>query len=97
VRVLTLDGFSRWTDGTGLVALAALAWAVFVPGGVFWTAVLAAGLVGSAVATAALVRSRSIPSLAQVIASAQAQTVVGPTRSGYECGAGLRPRGEREP
>ncbi len=97
MRVLTLDRFSRWIDGTGLLVLAALAWAVFVPGGVFWTAVLAAGLVGSAVITAALVRSRSIPSLAQAIASAEAQTAVGPTHSGYECGAGLRPRGERKP
>ncbi len=95
-----MDLSSRWTHGTGLVtlvALAALAWAVFVPGGVFWTAVLAAGLIGSAVATAVLARRRSIPSLAQVIARAEAETVVGPVHSGYEGGAGLRSRGERKP
>jgi hypothetical protein len=62
MRAITLDRFNRRTQGTGLLALAALAWAVFVPGGVFWAPVLAAGVVGSAVATAALVRSRSIPS-----------------------------------
>jgi hypothetical protein len=29
------------------VALVALAWAVLVPGGVFWTALVAAGVIGS--------------------------------------------------
>jgi hypothetical protein len=74
MRVLTSDRFERWTRGLGLVALVALAWSVFGPGGVFWTAVLAAGLVGSAVATALLVRSRQVPSLAQVIATAEKET-----------------------
>ena len=97
MRVLTLDHFSRWTDGTGLVALAALAWAVFVPGGVLWTAILAAGLIGSAVATAVLVRRQSIPTLAQVIARAGAEPVVVPARSGSRSAAGLCATGERKP
>jgi hypothetical protein len=97
MRVITVDRFSRWTHGTELVALAALAWVVFVPGGGLWTAVLGAGLIGSAAATAVLVHRPSIPSLAQVIASAEAEPVAGPTGSAYECGGGLRPRGEREP
>ena len=54
----------------------ALAWAVVVPDGPLWTAVLAAGLMGAALATAALVRSRSIPSLAPVITNAEAEPVV---------------------
>jgi hypothetical protein len=73
----TSDRFGRWTGGLGLVALVALAWSVFVPGDFFWGAILAAGLVGSAVATALLVRSRRVSSLAQVIASAEAEPVVG--------------------
>jgi hypothetical protein len=99
MRALTADRFGRWTRGIGLVALLALAGVLFVPDGLFWTAVVAAGLIGSAVATALLVRSRSIPSLAQVIASAEAGLVVVPARRRYAGGAGLRPspRGEREP
>ena len=96
MRVITLDCFSRWTQGTGLLALAALAWAVYVPGGVFWAA-LAAGVVGSALATAALVRSRPILSLAQVLASAAAEPALVPSRSENRGGARLRPRGERKP
>ena len=84
MRVSTSDRFEHWTRGLGLVALVALAWSVFGPGGVFWTAVLAAGLVGSAVATALLVRSRQAPSLAQVIATAEKET-------------GAVARGERRP
>ena len=78
MRVLTSDRFGRWTGGLGLVALMALAWSIFVPGGFFWAAVVAAGLVGSAVATAFLVRSRQVPSLAQVIARAEAEPPIGP-------------------
>jgi len=73
MRVLTSDRLGRWTRGIGIVALVTLAWAVFIPDKLlFWTAVLAAGLTGAAVATAFLVRSRRVPSLAQVIASAEA-------------------------
>ena len=77
MRVLKSDRFGRWIHRIGLVSLAVLAWAVLAPGGAFWTAVLAAGLVGAAVATALLVRSRKVPSLAQVIASAESQPAVG--------------------
>jgi hypothetical protein len=99
MRALTEDRLGHWTRGVGLVALAALAWVLFVPDGLFWAAVVAAGVIGAAVATAALVRSRSVPSLAEVIESAEARLVVVPARRGYTGGAGLRPspRGEREP
>ena len=82
MNALTPESFERWARGTGLVALVAFAGAALVPGGVFWGAVLAAGLVGSAVATALLVRSRSGLSLAQVIAVAEAEPVVAATRIG---------------
>ena len=77
MRVSTSDRVERWTRGLALVALGVLAWSIFAPRGVFWTAVPLAGLIGSAVATALLVRSRRVPSLAQVIASAEAEPVVG--------------------
>ena len=79
MRVSASDRFERWTRGLGLVALVALgvlAWSAFAPRGLFWTAVLAAGLIGSAAATLLLVRSRRVPSLEQVIASAEAEPVV---------------------
>jgi hypothetical protein len=91
MRVLTSERFGRWTRYTGIVAVAALVWAVFVPDGIFWSAVVAAGLIGSAVATTILVRSRGVPSLAQVIATAEAVPVV------VTSGAGLRSIGERKP
>jgi len=96
MRVMTSDIFDRWTRGAGLVALVALVWAVVVPDGIFWTAVLAAGLMGAAGATAVLVRSRQVPTLAQVIASAEAEPVVVPVPGGYAGGARLRPIGERK-
>jgi hypothetical protein len=80
MRVSTSDRFEGWTRGLGLVALVALlvlAWSVLAPGGLFWTAVLAAGLVSSAATTVLLVHTRRVPSLAQVIASAEAEPVVG--------------------
>jgi chaperonin GroES len=56
MSMLTTDRLNRWTQGTRLVALAALAgWAVFAPANVVWTAVLAAGLIGSVVVLAVLV------------------------------------------
>jgi len=67
------DRAARWARWAGLVAVFALAWAVLVPSGLFWNTALAAGLVGAAIATLAVVRSRSRPSLAQVIATAQAE------------------------
>ena len=76
MRVITSDDVGRWTRLLGLSAIAALAWAVFAPGGAFWTAVLAAGLIGAALVTAGLVRSRRVPSLAQVITSAEVKPAV---------------------
>jgi len=86
MRALASDRVDRWTRGTGIVALVVLAWAVFLPDGLFGTAVLAAGLTGAAVATGVLVRSRRVPSLAQVIATAEAEPGIRPS-----------PRGERKP
>jgi hypothetical protein len=97
MRMITSDIFDRWTRGAGLVALVVLAWAVVVPGGVFWTAILAAGLMGSALATALLLRSRQVPTLAQVIATAEAEPGAMPTPGGYRGAAGLRPIGEQKP
>jgi hypothetical protein len=62
------DQFARWARGGGIAALVVLAWAVLGPGGVFWNTIMAAGVVGAVIATVILVRSRSRPSLAQVIA-----------------------------
>jgi len=99
MRMLTSDRFGRWTRGAGIVTLVTLAWGVFVPDRLFWTALVAAGLIGSAVATAILVRSREVPSLAQVIASAEAEPVVLAGGRGGTSGAGTRPSpiGERKP
>ena len=100
MRVLASDRVDRWIRGTAMLALVVLAWAVFLPDGAFfWTAVLAAGLVGSAIATAFLVRSRAVPSLAQVIARAEAELVAVPAGGGHTGEAGNRPRtrGEQEP
>jgi hypothetical protein len=77
MSVFASGRLGRWTRGLGLVALVVLAWSVFAPGGVLWIAVPAAGLVGSAIATALLVRSRQVPSLAEVITSAETEPVVG--------------------
>jgi uncharacterized membrane protein YczE len=77
MRVFSTERFERWTRGLGLIALVVIVWSVFVPGALFWGAILAAALVGSTVATALLVRSRRVPSLAQVIASAEAEASVG--------------------
>ena len=99
MRMMTSDTFDHWIRGAGLVALVALVWAVVVPDGIFWTAILAAGLMGAAVATTLLVRSRQVPTLAQVIASATAETapVLVPSPAGYTNAAGLRPLGDGKP
>jgi hypothetical protein len=82
---------SDWTRGVALVGLVVLAWAFLVPGGIFWTAGLALGVIGAALATAVLVHRRRIPTLAQVISSAQAEPAMAPARA--DSGeAGLRPR-----
>lgn len=67
------DQYARWARGAGFAALVTLAWTVLGPGGLFWNAVAVAGVVGAMVATAVLVRSRSQPSLAQVIATAETE------------------------
>ena len=98
MRMMTSDTFDRWAKALGLVALVALVWAVVVPDGIFWTAILAAGLMGAAVATTLLVRSRQVPTLAQVIASATAEPalVLVPSPAGYTNAAGLRPHRRRK-
>jgi hypothetical protein len=96
MRVLTLESLEDWTRGAGLLGLVVLASAVLVPGALFWTAVLAVGLIGVALATAVLVRSRRIPSLAQVIATAQAEPTIAPG-TGRSGEAGLRPGEGRKP
>ena len=95
MRVITLDRVGNWTRGAGLLALAALAWAVFVPGGVFWTGVLAGSLIGSAVATALLVHGPASATLTQLIGQAGARPVAG--SRGSRGGARLRPGKERTP
>jgi hypothetical protein len=95
MRVITVDRVGHWTRGADVLALAALAWAVLVPGGVFWTGVLAGCLIGSAVATALLVHSPTIPTLTQLIGGAGAEPVA--ALSGSRGGATLRPGGERTP
>jgi hypothetical protein len=99
MRALTSVRLDLWIRGTGILAVVALAWAIFLPEGPFWNVVLAAGLIGAAVATAILVRHRSIPSLAQVITSAEAEPLAVLAGGGYTSGAGFRPspRGEGKP
>ena len=97
MRLITTDRFGRWSRGAGLVTLVALAWVVFLPGGLFWSAVVAAALVGSVFATTLLLRSRSNPTLAQVITSAEAEPVAVPAGGAYASGARLRSTGERRP
>jgi hypothetical protein len=84
VTAIALERLAYWTGG---IALVVLAWAVLAPGGLLWTAVLALGAIGAATATGLLAHSRRIPTLAQVIASAQAEPAGG--RSGN---AGPSPR-----
>jgi hypothetical protein len=81
MRVSTSDHFVRWANGTGLIALGGLAWAVFGPGGPLWTALLAAGLVSAALAAGASARSRPRPVPAEVGASAM-NRVESPMRRG---------------
>ena len=82
---------SDWTRGVALVGIVVLAWAFLVPGGILWTAVLALGVIGAALATALLMHRRRIPSLAQVISSAQAEPAMAPAKA-HSGEAGLRPR-----
>ena len=99
MRLMTSDTFDHWIRGAGLVALVALVWAIVVPNGIFWSAVLATSLMGAAIATTLLVRSRQVPTLAQVIASATAEPalVLVPSPAGYPNAGGLRPLGDGKP
>jgi hypothetical protein len=98
MRVIESDRLSHWASAGGLVALGGLAWVLYVPGGRFWSAALAAGLVGSALATMLLVRQRAVPSLAQVVASAEAEPVATPAGGrGQADRPGLGMTGERKP
>jgi hypothetical protein len=86
------DLFSRLAQGAGIVALAALVWGIAVPNGVFFTVALAVGLVGAAIATKLVVRSRQVPTLAEVITSATAQTgpVLVPARAARSASGSTR-------
>jgi hypothetical protein len=77
MRTPTLDQVDRWTRRTGIVALAALAWTIYVPAGAFWTGVVTSCLISSAVATALLVHRRAHPTLAQLIAASEPATFGG--------------------
>ena len=70
MKASTSNRLGRWAHRIGLASLVVLAWAILAPGGAFWTAVVAAGIIGSAVATVLVVRNRKVPSLAQVVARA---------------------------
>ena len=98
MRALASERFGRWTRGTGIVALVALAWVV-VTEGLFWSAVVVAGLIGSTVAISALLRRRQIPWLARVITIGGAEPLAVPAGCGYTSGAGIDQsrRGERKP
>jgi len=74
MRVIMPDLFNRLVQGAGVVALAALVWGIAVPSGLAFTAALVVGLVGAAIATRLVVRSRQIPTLAQQVTSATAET-----------------------
>ena len=82
---------ANWTRGISLAALVVLAWAVLVPGGPLWTALLAMGVIGAAIATAMLMRSRRIPTLSQTIAAVRAEPATAPART-HPGEAGLQPR-----
>jgi hypothetical protein len=82
---------ANWIRGIALVALVVLAWAVLVPGGALWIALLALGVIGAAIATAMLMRSRGIPTLSQAIAGIRAEPATAPARR-HPGDVGLRPR-----
>ena len=94
MTAFTIERFGRFAGSAGLLGVLLLIGVVLVPDSFFWTAVLAAALVGSAVATAVLMRSRANPTLAQVVATAKAEYRARPSRVGPSSEAGLRARGE---
>ena len=72
---------ANWIRGIALVALVVLAWAVLAPGGPLWTALLALSVIGAAIATAMLMRSRRVPTLSQMIAGVRAEPAAAPART----------------
>jgi hypothetical protein len=87
----------RLADGTralGILALSILAWAVLAPGGFFWAAVLAMGVIGASLATMLLARRRT-PSLSQAIADVRAEPAGAASRG--RLADILRERGGRKP
>jgi hypothetical protein len=89
----------------GIVVIVALVWVVLTDG-LFWSAIVAAGLIGSTAATSALLRRRRIPSPARLITIGEGGITIGeaepravPAGCGYTSGAAIpqSPRGERKP
>jgi hypothetical protein len=92
MRVQTVGRLETWIRGGTLFVLMVLAWAVLVPGALFWTAGFALGLVGITLATTLLVRSRRVPTLAQVIATAEAEPALVAGRGRSTAAAAPGPR-----
>jgi hypothetical protein len=82
---------ANWIRGIALVALVVLAGAVLAPGGPLWIALLALGVIGAAIATAMLMRSRQLLTLSQMIANVRAEPATVPART-HPGKAGLQPR-----
>jgi hypothetical protein len=98
ISAVARDRLGRYLGGAGIVGVLVLVGAVLVPGGHFWTAILASSvLVGSAVATVVLMRSRDNPTLAQVVATAKAESRARPSAGRPSSEAGLRARGDLMP
>lgn len=71
MRVFSSDRALRSVQGVGFVAFAILVWGILVDNGLFWSAVAATSVIGTAIATGLVIRDRSLPTLADVIASAE--------------------------
>ncbi len=78
MRPLTADPVGLWTHRIAIAFFVVLTCAVIAPGGAFWTAAVGAGLAGSIAATVLVVRSRRVPSLAQVIEDAEREPAARP-------------------
>ncbi len=72
MSVLGSGRLGFWMTGVALVLLAS-PWVVFVPDAAFWGSLLTVVVIGSMVATAAVVRRSSSPSLTQLIHGAMAE------------------------
>jgi len=76
MRQMRLDQ-RGWTRAIVLLAAMLMAWGIVAPGGAFWAVALAIALCGAGLATAMLIRSRRVPTLAQVIERAEADPDAG--------------------